>query len=166
MPIIVATVLAMMVLAMVDLPSTPGAIDLLVLSPHLDDAALSLGAHLYTLARRGVRVSVLTLATADPADGLSPLAEDLHRRWGLGADAMAVRRGEDLEACRVLGVEATVERVDQNEAGDIVAICSRERERQPIALVDLPMPHPLPKGAEWIAAYRRWVRHMYRGEGD
>jgi hypothetical protein len=62
---------------------------------------------------------------------------------------------------RVFGVEATVERVDQNEAGDIVAICSWEGERQPIAIVDLPLPHPPPKGAEWIAAYRRWARNMY-----
>jgi len=96
----------MMVLEMLDRPPTPGAVDLLVLSPHLDDAVLSLGGHLDTLARRGARVLVLTLATADPAAGLSPLAADLHRRWGLGADAMAVRRGEDLEACRLLGVEA------------------------------------------------------------
>ncbi len=65
---------------------------------------------------------------------------------------------------RVLGVEATVERVDQNEAGEIVAICSRERERQAIALVDLPLPQPLPQGADRIEAYRRWAMHVYRGE--
>ncbi len=91
---------------MVDPLPKPGTIDLLVLSPHLDDAALSLGGHLDVLARRGARVLVLTLATADPVGELSPAAVDRHRRWGLGADAMAVRRAEDLEACRILGVEA------------------------------------------------------------
>lgn len=81
-------------------------VDLLVLSPHLDDAALSLGGHLHNLSCSGARVQVLTLATADPVGALSSVAEELHRRWGLGADAMAVRRGEDLEACGLLGVEA------------------------------------------------------------
>jgi LmbE family N-acetylglucosaminyl deacetylase len=85
---------------------TSSAVDLLVLSPHLDDAVLSLGGSLDTLARCGAQVLVLTLATADPLGELSPSAEDLHRRWGLGADAMAVRREEDLKACQMLGVEA------------------------------------------------------------
>ena len=61
---------------------------------------------------------------------------------------------------QLLGVEVTVERVDQNKAGGIVAICARGDHRQVIALVDLPLPDPPPKGAQWITAYRRWARRM------
>ena len=81
-------------------------IDLLVLSPHLDDAILSLGALLHHRRQQGERVVVLTLATASPELPLSPLAQELHRDWGLGDDAMARRRQEDLEACAELDLEA------------------------------------------------------------
>ena len=40
----------------------------------------------------------------------------------------------------VLGVAVTVENVDVNEADEIVAICRRGRERQAIAILDLPLP--------------------------
>jgi hypothetical protein len=56
----------------------------------------------------------------------------------------------------VLGVDVTVERIDLNEA--IVAVCRRGRNRQRVPILDLPLPEPRPKGAEWIDAYRRWAR--------
>ena len=59
----------------------------------------------------------------------------------------------------VLGVEVIVERIDLNDADEIVAICRRVRERQSIPLLDLPLPDPRPEGAEWIEAYRRWAKH-------
>jgi len=59
---------------------------------------------------------------------------------------------------RVLGVEVTVARVEQSDAGGLVAICRRAHERQALPLLDLPLPQPLPDGAEWIEAYRRWAR--------
>ncbi len=60
----------------------------------------------------------------------------------------------------VLGVPVTVERVDLNGSEQIVAICRRGRERQSIPILDLSLPTPPPKGAEWIEAYQQW-----RGEG-
>jgi hypothetical protein len=57
---------------------------------------------------------------------------------------------------QVLGVAATVESVDLIASGQIVAICSRDQVRQSIPMLDLPLPTPLPEGAEWIAAYRHW----------
>ncbi len=84
----------------------PRRIDCLVLSPHLDDAALSLGAGLWQLACDGARVLVVTLATAEPKGHLSPIARDLHRRWSLEIDVVARRRQEDDRACAELGVEA------------------------------------------------------------
>lgn len=76
------------------------------LSPHLDDAVLSCGGQIHELARAGRRVAIVTFAAGEPPPGeLSPLALELHRRWGLGEDAVAVRRREDREACRTLGAE-------------------------------------------------------------
>jgi hypothetical protein len=61
-------------------------------------------------------------------------------------------------ATTLLGVEVTVGRVDLNDAGEIVAVCRRGRERPRVPVIDLPLPEPAPKGAEWIDAYRRWAR--------
>ncbi len=55
----------------------------------------------------------------------------------------------------VLGVPVIVERVDITVADEIVAICSRGPQRQSIPILDLPLPTPLPDGAEWIEAFRR-----------
>ena len=56
----------------------------------------------------------------------------------------------------VLGVTVTVRKIDQTESG-IVAICVRGKHRQAIPILALPLPDPPPRGAEWIAAYRRWA---------
>ncbi len=61
-------------------------------------------------------------------------------------------------ATKLLGLEVTVERVDLNKAGEIVAACRRGRERLRVPVIDLPLPEPKPKGAEWIDAYRRWAQ--------
>ena len=59
---------------------------------------------------------------------------------------------------RVLGLEVTVVAVEQGDDGTPVAVCQRGRETQRICLLDLQLPSPLPKEAEWIAAYRHWAR--------
>lgn len=55
-----------------------------------------------------------------------------------------------------LGQEVTVAKVDINRRDQIVAVCLHGKATQPISILDLPMPSPLPVGAEWIEAYRRW----------
>lgn len=57
---------------------------------------------------------------------------------------------------RVLGQEVTVAKVDITSRDQIVAVCSHGKETQAIPILNLPMPSPLPAGAEWIEAYRRW----------
>jgi len=57
----------------------------------------------------------------------------------------------------VLGVVVKVTSLDLRGDNDIVAICTRGRERQPVRILDLPLPLPRPAGAEWIEAYRHWV---------
>jgi hypothetical protein len=51
-----------------------------------------------------------------------------------------------------------VVRIDLREDGQIVAICARGSDRQAVGILDLPLSSPLPNGAEWITAYRRWLR--------
>ncbi len=58
----------------------------------------------------------------------------------------------------ILGAMTTVERIDLTPANEIVAICRRGRSRQQIPILDVPLPRPAPPGAQWIDAYRRWVR--------
>jgi Calcium binding len=57
----------------------------------------------------------------------------------------------------VLGVMVTVNGVAQTESG-IVADSVCDGQHQAISALDLPLPEPPPKGAEWIAAYRHWAR--------
>ena len=56
----------------------------------------------------------------------------------------------------VLGEAVTIEAIEQRGDTRIVAICKRGRSRQAIDILELPLPSPLPAGAEWIEAYRHW----------
>ena len=58
----------------------------------------------------------------------------------------------------ILGVDVVVEKVDMTRDGQILAICRRDKTRQGIGILDLPLPTPAPGGAEWITAYRHWRR--------
>lgn len=82
------------------------ATDVVYLSPHLDDAALSCGGLIHRQARAGTHVLVVTVFAGPPEDGaLSALAAQLHARWGDLADVVAARRQEDEKAMRFLGAE-------------------------------------------------------------
>ena len=61
-------------------------------------------------------------------------------------------------AAEILGTPVRVERVDLNDAEEIVVICRRGRQRQMIPILNLPLPSPPPAGWEWIEAYRHWAR--------
>lgn len=82
-------------------------IDLIVLSPHLDDAVLSCGGRIAATVGAGRRVLVVTLfAAEEPAESANPLAEELRARFGLPAgEVVARRRAEDRSACAALGAE-------------------------------------------------------------
>lgn len=58
----------------------------------------------------------------------------------------------------LLGMEITVERLDLNDAEEVVAVCKRGSERQRVPIFDLPLPTPKPAGADWIEAYRQWAK--------
>jgi len=59
----------------------------------------------------------------------------------------------------VLGQRVVVASVDLDDNDRIVAVCRRGRFRQVLSLLEVPLPDPPPDGAEWIEAYRHWVRH-------
>jgi len=58
----------------------------------------------------------------------------------------------------ILGIRIAVKGIELTDDGQIVAVCARGRLRQRISILDLPLPRPVPDGAEWIEAYRAWVR--------
>jgi hypothetical protein len=62
----------------------------------------------------------------------------------------------------VLGTEVVVDGVDLTPEGSIVALCRRGRFRQPIPILRLPIPKPMPRGGEWVEAYRGWARRISR----
>lgn len=80
---------------------------LLVISPHLDDAALSVGGLIEAAVARGTRVVIATTFTADspPPGKISPFAIELHGIWKLGDNPYAHRRAEDVVAVGLLGAE-------------------------------------------------------------
>jgi LmbE family N-acetylglucosaminyl deacetylase len=76
---------------------------LAVISPHLDDAALSLGAALAAAARHGVSVIVVNVFAGDP-ESLAPAgAWDLLCGFQTEGEAARARRAEDARACDILG---------------------------------------------------------------
>ncbi len=79
------------------------------LSPHPDDAVLSCGGHMATLARQGERVIILTVMAGDPPDGFvpTPFVEELWARWGIGTGSAVTeaRRAEDQAAAQRIGAE-------------------------------------------------------------
>jgi LmbE family N-acetylglucosaminyl deacetylase len=77
----------------------------LALSPHLDDAVFSCGGTLAVLAREGWRVVMATLFTRSVPDPQGfALACQLDKGLDPSVDYMALRRAEDIEAARRLGI--------------------------------------------------------------
>jgi LmbE family N-acetylglucosaminyl deacetylase len=76
---------------------------LVVISPHLDDAALSVGATVASAARRGDRVIVLTVLAGDPASPAPAGRWDSCAGFATQGEAARARRLEDRRACSILG---------------------------------------------------------------
>jgi hypothetical protein len=66
------------------------------------------------------------------------------------APVSGFRLGAGYEEEQLTGLATMVE----NNLAD----CVHGQHEQAIHILDLPMPEPPPKGAEWIAAYRHWAR--------
>ena len=75
-----------------------------VVSPHLDDGALSLGAAMHAWAARGARVELLTVLACDPHSDAPAGGWDARGGFATEGQSARARRDEDLAACAVLGV--------------------------------------------------------------
>ena len=94
-------------LTWVGLPGQATPIDdakIVVVSPHLDDAVLSLGAALSRAARHDAEVTVLTVLAGDPASTVPAGSWDAQSGFRTAGDAATARRQEDARACSILGV--------------------------------------------------------------
>lgn len=78
-----------------------------VVSPHLDDAALSLGAALARAARDGARIEVLSVLAGDPESEAPAGGWDRKAGFATEGEAAQARRQEDREACTLLGATPT-----------------------------------------------------------
>jgi len=77
------------------------------ISPHLDDAAFSVGGLLAARARAGHRVTIVTCFTGNVAQPTGfALACQLDKGLDADVDYMALRRAEDVAACAVIGAQA------------------------------------------------------------
>jgi LmbE family N-acetylglucosaminyl deacetylase len=75
-----------------------------VVSPHLDDGVLSLGAAMSSWTRHGVRVELLTVLAGDPDSDAPAGGWDGRGGFVSEGDAARRRREEDAQACAIIGV--------------------------------------------------------------
>jgi LmbE family N-acetylglucosaminyl deacetylase len=74
-----------------------------VVSPHLDDAILSLGAAISHASRHGAQVTIATVFAGDP-DSDEPAGEwDRRAGFATAGEAARARREEDARACALVG---------------------------------------------------------------
>lgn len=79
--------------------------DVVVVSPHLDDAAFSLGAAVARATRTGASVRVLTVFAGDSGSESPAAWWDRNAGFTTEGEAARTRRIEDREACSLLGAK-------------------------------------------------------------
>jgi LmbE family N-acetylglucosaminyl deacetylase len=78
--------------------------DWIYLSPHFDDAVFSCGGLLWEQVQAGDSVTIWTICAGEPLPGaFSEFAQMHHIRWESGDQAVAQRKLEDQQACRLVG---------------------------------------------------------------
>jgi LmbE family N-acetylglucosaminyl deacetylase len=78
---------------------------LVVVSPHLDDAVMSLGATIASATACGVRALVVTVFANDPDEAGRAGQWDTRCGFLTAAEAATTRRAEDRRACSLLGAD-------------------------------------------------------------
>jgi LmbE family N-acetylglucosaminyl deacetylase len=92
------------------LPATPARVDtrllgrMVVVSPHLDDAVLSLGATMAHAVEAGAKVEVLTVFACETTSRAPTDSWDRKSGFATEGEAAIQRRIEDRTACSILGV--------------------------------------------------------------
>jgi LmbE family N-acetylglucosaminyl deacetylase len=80
--------------------------DVVVISPHLDDAVFSLGATIAKMVRSGATVRVLTVFACDPRSSAPAAWWDRNAGFRSEGEAATARRAEDELACSILGAKS------------------------------------------------------------
>jgi LmbE family N-acetylglucosaminyl deacetylase len=76
-----------------------------VVSPHLDDGVLSLGAFIASATRAGSRVTIVTVFGGDPQSTKPAGGWDTRGGFATEGHAVRARRAEDAAACSVVGAD-------------------------------------------------------------
>ena len=84
--------------------SSPAQGRTIVVSPHFDDAVLSLGAWLASIAGRGEHNEIVTVFGGDPTSDLPAAEWDRLCGFSTAGAAARARREEDRRACEILGI--------------------------------------------------------------
>jgi len=120
-----------------------------VVSPHLDDAVLSLGATIAQAVRRGVSVIVLTVFACDPESTAPTKGWDARAGFATEGEAARVRRLEDAAACAVVGAEprwlpfGSVDYERHGAAADVTdAVTDALADTSALLLPGAPLTHP------------------------
>lgn len=122
---------------------------IVVVSPHLDDGVLSLGAAMAGWSRAGSKVELLTVLGCDPGSEAPAGGWDRRGGYGTEGDSARGRREEDRHACAVLGVTpvwlpfGSVDYERHGDAHDVRAAVARAVDGADAALVPgFPLTHP------------------------
>jgi len=127
---------------------------IVVVSPHSDDAVLSLGAAIASWVRRGAVVELLTVLALDPESSTPAGGWDGRAGFATEGEAAARRRDEDRRACAVLGASPSwlpFGSVDYERHGDEedvrAAVAGRLAGTALVLLPGAPLSHP---DHEWL----------------
>jgi LmbE family N-acetylglucosaminyl deacetylase len=122
---------------------------IVVVSPHLDDGVLSLGAVMASWAKGGAQVELLTVLACDPESDTSAGGWDRRGGFSTEGDAARARREEDQRACAIVGVSPVwlpFGSVDYDRHGDehavLESIAPRIGDADLVVLPGFPLSHP------------------------
>ena len=130
--------------------------ELVVVSPHVDDAALSLGAAISRAVRSGTHVRILTVLAGDPGSNAPAGEWDRKSGFRTAGEAATARRAEDATACARLGASASWLPYSDNQyerggSDDEIRTAVVESVGAPLVLLPgFPLHHP----------DHRWLREL------
>lgn len=77
-----------------------------VISPHPDDAPLTMGAYIHHLTSRGERVLIVTTMAGEITElPDTPVIHEFHTTWDVGDNPVNIRHDEDRAAAATIGAE-------------------------------------------------------------